>query len=121
MVNSYKLTTPDDLERIVADKLGLRLTNGSGSKHNNGDGIGKSPKGKVEETYDKLLAECKFSMTVKKSATIQISDMIKTKKSAMRYGRIPVMATGNPDGNVIIHIGIDEFAAIYEAARQNME
>ena len=31
------------------------------------------------------------------------------------------MATGNPDGNVIIHIGIDEFAAIYEAARQNME
>lgn len=115
-----KLSTPEHLEELVADTLGLKMTNGSGSKHNNADSMGKSSKGKIEESYNKLMAECKFSMTPKKSATIKLEDMEKTRQSAARYGRIPIMATGDPNGNVIIHIGLDDFENIYQAAKEHL-
>lgn len=110
MARQYKIIDYDHLEEIVNDELDLKATNRSGAVSNNGDGMGRI---KGTETYEHVLHDCKY--TEKKPGTISISrkDWDKTVSSAFRYGRKPIMVTGDATGTVLVHISLDDFSEIY--------
>ena len=110
MARNYKISDFNHLEEIVNEELDLRPTNRSGAVSNNGDGMGKI---KGTETYDHVLHDCKY--TEKKPGTLSISrkDWDKTVSSAQRYGRMPIMVTGDATGTILVHISLDDFAEIY--------
>ena len=110
MARTYKIKDFDHLEEIVNDELELKPTNRSGAVSNNGDGMGKI---KGTETYGHVLHDCKY--TEKKPGTLSVSraDWDKTVSSACRFGRKPIMVTGDASGTILVHISLDDFAEIY--------
>ena len=112
----YDMKNFEDLERIVAATLGLDRTRGSGNVHNDGDSKGQNHGG---ETYHLLLAECKYTEKSMRSASVKKDDFTKTENSAYRYGRIPVMATGDGDGHILAHLSLADFSRIYRGFLEN--
>jgi hypothetical protein len=118
----YKVKDFDELEKIVNSELKLRKTKGSGSVHGNGDGKGYDAS---FSTYEQLLAECKYSSKVKKSISVKKSDWLKTKKAAIRFGRIPLMAVFTKDyedtdeSNIFVTLELHDFKGIYMKAIEN--
>jgi len=107
----YKtLKTFNDLEQISADELKLVPTKGSGNVQNDGDSKGNNY---GKETYGLALLECKFTEKEKKTVSFSKKDWEKTKASAYRYGRLPVMCTGDIAGEIFVHLSLDVFKSIY--------
>jgi hypothetical protein len=105
----YIIRTWQDLERTVNRVLGLSATRASGSVANDGDGLVPA---RGEETYDTLLVDCKFTQKEVKSFSIKRADWNKTKSSAYRLGRIPIMASSDSTGEIIVHLDISDFARL---------
>ena len=100
------------LENIVNKSLNLSETKGSGNVHNDGDGKGWS---RNHQSYDLLMAECKFTKNNTKSVSFKKDDFQKNESSARRFGRKPIMATYQEgDQDVFIHITLRDFAMIYK-------
>jgi hypothetical protein len=100
------------LEEIVNKALGLSDTKGSGNVHSDGDGKGWS---KHHDSYDLLMAECKFTEKNMKSVSFKKNDFRATEMSARRFGRMPVMATYQEgDKTPYIHMSLKDFAIIYQ-------
>ena len=100
------------LEDIVNKELGLSDTKGSGNVHNDGDGKGWS---KHHDSYDLLMAECKFTKIRNQSVSFKKSDFYKIEKSARRFGRVPTMVTyQDGDNTPYVHISLRDFATIYQ-------
>ena len=101
-----------ELERLVNNILDLRATKNSGAVQNDADG-----KGIIREIdlYDQIMVDCKFTKHNKKSVSFTKKDMVKTKISAQRNGRMPIMATYQlDDTDIYVHISMNDFRRIYE-------
>jgi hypothetical protein len=107
-VNKIKAWSFLQLEDQVNKTLNLKNTKGSGNQYNDGDGKGYG------QGYISLLAECKYTQKEKKSISIKKPDFLKIQKSAEVYGRLPILCTADADGDIYIHMKIEDFKRILD-------
>jgi len=117
-MGAAKGTKADRLEKLVARRLGLEQTRGSGSVR--GDGDGKTPyKQRIDSEVPAIMVETKHTEKEAQTLSVKIAIIDETVSKARRRGLIPVVVKQYGDEEPYVVMKLEDFERLYKSAMNN--